>query len=127
MPRRLLLGGRIDWRFRTGDKPEPLLRRVFATIWGVNLVYNVQQWAAERPTAWRFARQQRQRARRGERVLDASSAEGVGMHTELKMRLFGVVGVAMTYVVWAVMSWIIFTYVRLRLGRPLARAARPTH
>jgi hypothetical protein len=35
--------------------------------------------------------------------------------------VFGVVGVAMTYVVWAVMSWLIFTYVRL--GRPLARAA----
>jgi len=103
LPRRVLLG-KIEWRFRTGDELQPAVRRAFATIWCVNFWYNLQQWLAERPTAWLFARQQRKRARRGEPVIDVASHEGVAMHTEIKLRMFSVAGVAFTYVIWAVMA-----------------------
>ena len=115
--RRTLLG-RCNWHYRTGDKPESFVRRLYATTWGVNIWYNLQQWAAERPVAWMFERQQRRRARRSEPVIEASSPRGVAMQTEIKMRMFSVVGIVATYIIWAMMSWIIFTYVRRHTHAP---------
>jgi hypothetical protein len=34
----------------------------------------------------------------------------VALHTEIKLRMFSAAGVAFTYVIWAIMAWIIFTY-----------------
>ena len=109
--RRMLLG-HVEWHYRTGDKPQSFVHRLSATVWGVNIWYNLLQWCAEKPVAWMFRRQQRRRARRGEPAIEESSPMGAAMQTEIKMHLFSVFGVAATYVVWAIMSWVIFTYVR---------------
>jgi hypothetical protein len=107
--RRLLLG-HSNWRYSAPEGPPSALRRMLATAYGVNIWYNLQQGAAERPTAWLFARAQRRRAARGEEPLDASSRRGAGLATEIKMRLFSAVGLCAVYLIWAVMAWIIFTY-----------------
>ena len=109
LQRRVFLGA-TDWRYRTGEKPQSFLRRLYATTWGVNIDYTLQQWLAERPVAWMFRRQQRRRQRRGLPAIEASSPRGAAMQTEIKMRMFSVIGMAMTYLIWSAMGWIIFTY-----------------
>ena len=109
--RRMLLG-RAEWRYSPpGDAKRPnALRRCTATTWGVNWHYNAQQYLIERPTAFFFRAAQRRRARRGLPELEPSDRLGAGLMTQIKMQLFCVLGVASTYLVWAIMSWIIFTY-----------------
>ncbi len=69
----------------------------------MNVYHNLLQGASERPVAWLFAREQLRRARRGEAVLEAHSRLGVALHSEIKMRLFNVLGFVMTYILWCIM------------------------
>ncbi len=127
---RRLLFGRFDWRYQARDADTSVLRATnlisrararrpraqtrgdalkvalaqrAATTWGVNIYYNVLQGVVEKPVAWLFAREQRRRARRGEEVLDAASRMGAGLALQMKMQLFNAVGVAATYIIWAMM------------------------
>jgi hypothetical protein len=126
--RRMLLG-RANWRYKPspqqqqnssgvqGDsappppKPPPgFVRRLAATAWGVNVWYNLEQGLIERPVAWGFARENRARVRRGQPRIEDGTRLAAGMQTQIKMQQFAVIGVLATYVIWAVMTWIIFTY-----------------
>ncbi len=65
--------------------------------------YNLLQASVEKPVAWLFARDQRRCARRGEPLLDPSGRLAAGLQTQIKMRLFNVVAVLTTYLIWIIM------------------------
>ena len=97
---------------KQGAKPRSALKRRAATAWGVNIWYNLQQGLAEGPAAWLFARQQAARVARGDKALEPHSHLAAGALTQIKMRMFSVFGLCAVYVVWAVMAWLVFVYVR---------------
>jgi hypothetical protein len=109
--RRLFLGG-SNWRYRDPEKPRSALQQRVATAWSLPPLvwYNFLQWLVERPTAWAYSRAVRRRAKRGEPVPEPGSRLEAGLMTQTKMELFGVIGMCSVYLVWAIMSWIIFTY-----------------
>ena len=109
---RRIFMGRANWRYAPSDgtKRPSAAKRCAATAWGVNIYYNTQQYLIERPTAFFFRIAQRRRVRRGLPELDPAGRLGAGLMTQIKMQLFGVIGMAATYLIWALMSWIIFTY-----------------
>ena len=101
--RRTLLLGPKNWRY-SRPSGDGYLRVGFATAWGVNAYYNTLQAAIARPQQWLAEADQRRRQRRGQARLQGAAAEA--RSKDLQYGAFVAVGVAATYICWAIFAWV---------------------
>jgi hypothetical protein len=102
--RRQLVMGRQSWRYSSGASVG-FFKMGYATAWGSSWYYHLLQALVVRPQRWMLARDERQRARRGDAPLPAGPARDARAK-ELQYAFFRGVGIAATYLCWAIFAWV---------------------